>query len=101
MCPPQTGVEAAGELTDFINQDLRKLYPERARAMRVTLIEAREVLGSFDRSLREYAAQKLIQRGVELRKGAVKCMDESTITLQVRSGREGYIHIYIHRYVAM
>ena len=92
--------------------------------MRVTMIEAREVLGSFDSSLRcasllgkrlltsnlrnfpsdqppllllikgninslpstrEYAARKLIQRGVELRKGAVKCMDESTITLQVET----------------
>ncbi len=29
-----TGVEVAGELTDFINQDLKRLYPERAKAMR-------------------------------------------------------------------
>ncbi|GFH18464.1 uncharacterized protein HaLaN_15276, partial [Haematococcus lacustris] len=58
-------------------QDLRRLYPDRARAMRwvrlwgvskvgawqvhlssITLVEAREVLGSFDPSLREYAARK-------------------------------------------
>lgn len=29
-----TGVEVAGELTDFIANDLAKLYPERAKAMR-------------------------------------------------------------------
>lgn len=29
-----TGVEVAGELSDFIARDLDKLYPERARAMR-------------------------------------------------------------------
>ena len=37
-------------------------------ATRVTLVEARELLGSFDASLREYAARKLIQGGVLLRK---------------------------------
>jgi NADH dehydrogenase FAD-containing subunit len=29
-----SGVEFAGELTDFVQQDLKRLYPERARAMR-------------------------------------------------------------------
>ena len=29
-----TGVEVAGELSDLINRDLKKMYPERARAMR-------------------------------------------------------------------
>ncbi|GFH22073.1 pyr_redox_2 domain-containing protein, partial [Haematococcus lacustris] len=91
-----TGVEVAGELTDFVNevavcmtcgmvlslvQDLRRLYPDRARAMRITLVEAREVLGSFDPSLREYAARKLVQRGVQLRKGVVKTVTAQEITL--------------------
>eukprot|EP00955_Chlamydomonas_euryale_P091392 364617-Chlamydomonas_euryale.AAC.3 len=56
---------------------------EWGRARRVTLVEAREVLGSFDSSLREYAARKLIKLGVELRKGVVKQMDGTTIMLQV------------------
>ena len=30
----QTGVEVAGELTDFIKEDLMRLYPQRAQAMR-------------------------------------------------------------------
>lgn len=35
---------------------------------RVTLIEAKELLGSFDASLREYAARKLTRQGIKLRK---------------------------------
>ena len=34
--------------------------------VRVILIEAQEVLGSFDVSLREYAAKKLTKQGVYL-----------------------------------
>ena len=30
----QTGVEVAGELTDFIKEDLMRRYPQRAQAMR-------------------------------------------------------------------
>jgi NADH:ubiquinone reductase (non-electrogenic) len=48
------------------------------------VIEAREVLGSFDASLREYAARKLVRQGVQLRKGVVKTMNDTTISLQVR-----------------
>lgn len=50
---------------------------------RVTVVEAREVLGSFDASLRQYAARKLIRRGVALRKGVVKGVTAREITLQV------------------
>lgn len=35
---------------------------------RVTLVEAKELLGSFDGSLREYAARKLVKQGILLRK---------------------------------
>lgn len=51
---------------------------------RLTLVEARELLGSFDPSLREYAARKLIKRGVQLRKGVVKGVGPTEITLTVR-----------------
>lgn len=77
-------MEAAGELSDLINHELRNMYPERAKAMRITLIEAREVLGSFDTRLREYAAQKLVRQGVLLRKGVVKEVKEHHIELTVR-----------------
>jgi hypothetical protein len=47
------------QLVDFIRQDLSKVRPELARDMKVTLIEAHEILGSFDESLREV---RLFQR---------------------------------------
>ncbi|KAL3148596.1 hypothetical protein ABBQ38_014024 [Trebouxia sp. C0009 RCD-2024] len=67
-----TGVEFAGELSDFINKDLRRLDNGRASEMRVTLIEAQQLLGTFDAPLREYAANKLNRQGVHLLKGMVK-----------------------------
>eukprot|EP00775_Hariotina_reticulata_P010169 gene10167-10329_t len=76
-----TGVEVAGELSNLINRDLHHIYPDRAKAMRVTVIEAKELLGTFDGSLREYAARKLIARGVKLRKGVVKCVEANSLTL--------------------
>lgn len=39
-------------------------------AVRVTVIEAKELLGTFDGSLREYAARKLVAQGVKLRKAS-------------------------------
>lgn len=38
----------------------------------VTLIEADQLLGSFDARLREYAARKLVAAGVHLTRGIVK-----------------------------
>eukprot|EP00891_Asterochloris_glomerata_P000602 jgi/Astpho2/602/fgenesh1_pg.00013_%23_29_t len=67
-----TGVEFAGELSDFINSDLMKTDASRARDMRVTLVEAQELLGSFDGRLRQYAARKLTRAGVHLVQGMVK-----------------------------
>ncbi|PSC72864.1 internal alternative NAD(P)H-ubiquinone oxidoreductase mitochondrial-like [Micractinium conductrix] len=77
-----TGVEFAGELSDFVSRDLRKIDPGRARDMRITLIEANELLGSFDTSLREYTARKLTQEGVQLVKGVVKEVREKSLELQ-------------------
>ncbi|KAK9817823.1 hypothetical protein WJX72_002730 [[Myrmecia] bisecta] len=76
-----TGVEFAGEISDFMNTDLRRIDPERARDMRVTLVEAQELLGSFDTRLREYAARKLHKQGVHLIKGAVKQVEPAQLTL--------------------
>ena len=68
LCPrAHAGVEFAGELADFINHDLRNIDPDRARDMRITLVEANELLGSFDARLREYAARKLVRKAAALR----------------------------------
>ena len=72
-----SGVEFAGELVDFLHRDIRRLYPDRARDVKVSLVEGREILGSFDLRLREYAAQRLTRQGVQLRKvghsGGARC----------------------------
>ncbi|KAL4421702.1 hypothetical protein ABPG77_010646 [Micractinium sp. CCAP 211/92] len=77
-----TGVEFTGELSDFIKRDLRKIDPGRARDMRITMIEANELLGSFDSRLREYAARRLTREGVQLVKGVVKEVRQKEVELQ-------------------
>lgn len=53
-----TGVEFAGELCDFLNDDLRKPYPHLVPEARITLVEAlKEILGTFDQKLRRYATE--------------------------------------------
>lgn len=47
-------------------QDLMKIDRERARDIRVTIVEGMQLLGSFDVRLREYAANKLHKQGVHL-----------------------------------
>ena len=44
-----------------------------AASSRVTVIEAKELLGTFDESLREYAARKLVAQGVKLRRVRPMC----------------------------
>ena len=85
-CAAAAGVEFAGELSDFINRDLARIDPARAREMTVTLIEANELLGSFDARLREYAARKLAKQGVQLVRGVVKEVREGAIELQGAPG---------------
>ena len=50
---------------------------------RVVVIEASQLLGSFDRRLRQYAANKLIKSGVTLRRGMVKEAFKDHVVLQV------------------
>ena len=77
-----TGVEFAGELANLVNRDLASVDNDRARDMRITLIEATELLGSFDAGLRDYAARKLRGAGVHLRRGVVQEVAPEEITLQ-------------------
>lgn len=65
-------------------QDLMKIDPDRARDVRVTLVEAMQVLGSFDARLREYAARTLHRQGIHLVHGMVKEVREKEVEL--RSG---------------
>ncbi len=53
---------------------------------RVTLIEAQQVLGTFDAPLREYAANKLNKQGVHLIKVSSWCMTHATQLLLMSAG---------------
>lgn len=57
-----TGVEFCAELYDFVQQDLTKIFPKATEHLQVSLIESREILGMFDKSLRDFARKKLQSR---------------------------------------
>ncbi|MED6145155.1 Internal alternative NAD(P)H-ubiquinone oxidoreductase A1, mitochondrial [Stylosanthes scabra] len=76
-----TGVEFSGELSDFIMRDVHERYTHVKDYVRVTLIEANEILSSFDVSLRQYAIRHLTKSGVHLMKGVVKEVHPKSIVL--------------------
>lgn len=53
-----TGVELAGELTDFLNSEGKKQYGHLAQMISVHMITM-DVLNTFDKELQEYAIQHL------------------------------------------
>ncbi|CAK9176808.1 unnamed protein product [Ilex paraguariensis] len=76
-----TGVEFSGELSDFVMRDVRERYTHVKNYFRVTLIEANEILSSFDVGLRQYAAKHLNKHGVRLVRGVVKEVQPKKIVL--------------------
>ncbi|KAF9591352.1 hypothetical protein IFM89_003975 [Coptis chinensis] len=76
-----TGVEFSGELSDFIMNDVRERYSHVKDYIQVTLIEANEILSSFDVRLRDYATNQLTKSGVRLVHGVVKDVQSQKIIL--------------------
>lgn len=76
-----TGVEFAADLADFLHQDIPKIDPALLKHCKVTLVEAGEILGSFDLTLRNYGSRKLKKMGVELRKAVVAGVTDKSVTL--------------------
>ncbi|XP_058075019.1 internal alternative NAD(P)H-ubiquinone oxidoreductase A2, mitochondrial-like isoform X2 [Magnolia sinica] len=76
-----TGVEFSGELSDFIIRDVRERYSHVKDYIHVTLIEANEILSSFDVRLRQYAMKQLTKSGVHLVRGVVKDVQSQKIIL--------------------
>ncbi|CAN1328943.1 Internal alternative NAD(P)H-ubiquinone oxidoreductase A1, mitochondrial [Linum perenne] len=76
-----TGVEFSGELSDFIMRDVRQRHAHVKDYIRVTLIEANEILSSFDDRLRQYATKQLTKSGVRLVRGIVKDVESDKIIL--------------------
>jgi NADH dehydrogenase FAD-containing subunit len=64
-------VRFAAELHDLLSADLVRSYPELARDVRITVLEAGpEMLGSYEASLRAYAAEKFRRDGIAVRTGS-------------------------------
>lgn len=76
-----TGVEFSGELSDFIKRDVHQRYAHVKNYIHVTLIEANEILSSFDDRLRRYATKQLTKSGVRLVRGIVKDVQPQKIIL--------------------
>nr|XP_016465062.1 PREDICTED: internal alternative NAD(P)H-ubiquinone oxidoreductase A1, mitochondrial isoform X2 [Nicotiana tabacum] len=76
-----TGVEFSGELSDFILRDVHQRYSHVKDYIRVTLIEANEILSSFDDRLRVYATKQLTKSGVRLVRGLVQDVQPEKIIL--------------------
>jgi NADH:ubiquinone reductase (non-electrogenic) len=63
-----TGVEVAGELQDYIDQDLTKWMPEVAHDLKVTLVEAKSrVLNTFSDNLVHYTQDIFEDTNIDLR----------------------------------
>lgn len=78
-----TGVEFAAELSDFMHQDLRRLYPLLRQYVSITIVEAGgHILNSFDASLQAYAEDKYRRNGIQVKTGlAVKKVEHRQFTL--------------------
>ena len=63
-----SGVELCGELHDFVQQDLSTCFPNQAKHVKVTLIEAMpSILAMFDKDLVQYAEERLTNVGVDVK----------------------------------
>lgn len=76
-----TGVEFAGELQDFFEDDIKRLVPEIADRFKVTLIEALpNVLPSFSKQLIEYTEATFKEEKIDiLTKTMVKNVTDSAV----------------------
>lgn len=81
-----TGVEAAAELQDYIDQDLKKWLPELASEVKVTLIEALpNVLNMFNKNLIDYTKEVFQQTNINLKTNTmVKKVSDRNVLAQVK-----------------
>ncbi|KAI9678697.1 MAG: NADH:ubiquinone oxidoreductase [Caeruleum heppii] len=80
-----TGVEFAGELQDFFEQDLKKWVPDITDKFHVTLVEALpNVLPSFSKQLIDYTESTFAEEKITVRtKTMVKKVTDKTIEAEI------------------
>lgn len=81
-----TGVEVAGEIQDYIDQDLKKWMPEVAGEIKVTLVEALpNVLNMFNKKLVDYTKQVFQDTNIDLKTNTmVKQVNDKNVVAQVK-----------------
>jgi NADH:ubiquinone reductase (non-electrogenic) len=94
-----TGVEFAGELQDFFDQDVKKWVPELGDKLKVTLVEALpNVLPMFSKQLIEYTESTFKEEKITIMtKTAVKKVNDKSIEAEV-TGPDGKKHTEILPY---
>ncbi|EKD20474.1 uncharacterized protein L3040_004239 [Drepanopeziza brunnea f. sp. 'multigermtubi'] len=85
-----TGVEFAGELQDFFDQDIKKWIPEISDKFKVTLIEALpSVLPTFSKQLIDYTESTFKEEKITIKtKTAVKKVTDTTVEAEA-TGPDG------------
>lgn len=80
-----TGVEFAGELQDFFEEDIKKLVPHISPKFKVTLIEALpNVLPSFSKQLIEYTENTFREEKIDIKtKTMVKNVTSETVEAEI------------------
>ncbi|UKZ79081.1 hypothetical protein TrVFT333_006831 [Trichoderma virens FT-333] len=80
-----TGVEFAGELQDFFEEDIKKLVPDISPRFKVTLIEALpNVLPMFSKTLIDYTENTLREEKIDIKtKTMVKRVTEKAVEAEV------------------
>jgi NADH:ubiquinone reductase (non-electrogenic) len=78
-----TGVEFGAEFYDFMQRDIQKDYKELLPYVRVTIIDAGEILNMFDQRMQRYAQKKIRSRpNFELiERCGVKSVEDTKVTL--------------------
>ena len=79
-----TGVEAAAEIHDLLQEELAASYPELVPFARVVLVEALErLLTSFDEALASYTLRHFSREGIEVRtRTKVKAVEPGVVLLE-------------------
>jgi len=85
-----TGVELAGELSDFISNDVNRLFPRLKGRIKLTLVEAMgRVLAPFKTEVAVVATESLVERGVAVRCDTmVKKVEPTNVSVQVKGAPE-------------
>lgn len=83
-----TGIEFAGELSDLLRREIRRVSPEIARESSVTIVEAgNDILSIFNEALRSYTHRALAKQKIVVRTGAL-VEEVKAQSVLLRSGEE-------------